>query len=74
MEKEFKYPAKVDLLKMVATNEFRPFTDNDWASFAGCESQDPLICEKEDYAIVIDGDTVNMVYYEDEYGGELYVF
>lgn len=72
MEKEFAYPAKAQLLALIAQSTFRPFTKVDWYSFAGCESENPLIFESEEYSIVIDGSNINMVYHEDIYGGESY--
>lgn len=72
MEKEFSYPTSTELLALIAKSTFRPFTKGDWYAFAGCESANPVICESEEYVIVIDGDSVNMVYHEDGYGGRLY--
>lgn len=66
------YPEASAMLKVIALSTFRPFTKLDWYAFAGCESENPVICETDDYTIVIDNDQVNMVYHEDEYGGRLY--
>jgi len=67
-----KYPTKAEMLILIAKSQFDSFTEADWWSFAGCETKDPLICQTEEYSIVIDGNNVNMVYHEDEYGGEAY--
>ena len=67
-----KYPNKSELLSIIIKTEFEPFTKFDWMAFEGCESDNPLICETEEYTIVIDGHIINMVYHEDEYGGKLY--
>lgn len=72
MDKNFTYPEAKAMLKVLALSTFRPFTKMDWYSFAGCETANPVICETDEYTIVIDGDNVNMVYHEDEYGGRLY--
>lgn len=69
MEKEFKYPTTAQLMSIIARATFRPFTKLDWYSFSGCESANPLIFESDEYTIVIDGNNINMVYHEDEYGG-----
>lgn len=45
-------------LKLVATTEFRPFTESDWHAWQGCNSKNPLIGENGKYAIIIDGDEV----------------
>jgi len=34
------------------------FTQFDWDSFAGCNSEDPWIGSKEEYVIVVDGNTL----------------
>ena len=65
-----------DVLKLIAENTFRPFTKNDWYGFAGCETENPLICDTHpDYVIVIDGNVVSMVpareNLDGEYGYEL---
>ena len=74
MKKDFTnlYPNKSELLALITKNKFRPFEKFDYYSWAGAESDNPLICETEEYTIVIDGHIINMVYHEDEYGGKLY--
>jgi len=72
MQTEFKYPSKIELLTLLVNNKFRPFQDCDYYAWAGVEGKNPLICETEEYSIVIDGNIINMLYHEDEFGGELY--
>lgn len=69
-----KYPNSAELLVLIAKTKFRPFDKYDYMAFSGVESDNPLIAESEDleYTIVIDGHIVNMLYHEDEYGGQLY--
>lgn len=66
------YPTKAELLVIIANTSFDSFTEADWWSFAGCESKDPLIGYYNDFTIVIDGEQINIVHHEDEYGGQLY--
>ena len=70
MEKQ--YPTKFELLALIAKSNFRPFEDCDYFGWAGVEGKNPLICETEEYTIVIDDNIINMLYHEDEYGGQLY--
>lgn len=57
--------SKIEALKAIAKSEFRPFSKNDWDSYSGCKSAEPLISEFEEFVIVIDNDEV---YFEDEAG------
>ena len=61
-----------EALALIAKTQFSPFTEADWFAFAGCESDDPVIGYNGDFAIVVDGDTVNIIHAEDEYGGQLF--
>lgn len=36
--------------------ELRPFDEEDWFAFAGCESDNPLIAYCRDFVLVLDGD------------------
>ena len=69
-----KYPSVVELLKILAETEFRPFDSVDWWNFGGCETNDPMIgyYKPSELTIVIDGDQINVVNEADEYGGKLY--
>jgi len=68
------YPTEAELFSIIAKTQFKPFTEGDWYTFAGCESENPLIGYDGEFAIVIDGETVNIVHGDDEYGGQLYTF
>jgi hypothetical protein len=59
----------LEALKLIATAQFRPFTDTDWMGFAGCETADPQIAELGDLTIIIDGDELTFNMYSEE--GEL---
>jgi hypothetical protein len=75
MEKDFTnlYPNKAELLTLLTKSNFRSFTECDYYAWAGASSNNnPLICETEEYSIVIDGNIINMLYHEDPYGGQLY--
>jgi hypothetical protein len=67
-----KYPNSAELLVLIAKTKFRPFDKYDYMAFSGVESDNPLIAETDEYTIVIDGHIVNMLYSEDEFGGQLY--
>lgn len=66
------YPEQNEIFTIIAKTTFRQFDDMDWCCFAGCESADPMIGEYGELIVVIDGDNVNLVHAEDEYGGVLY--
>jgi len=51
----------IEILRLAATTELRPFTKADWMSFAGCESTDPLIGEVDDYIVLVDGDLIAVI-------------
>ena len=68
----FTYPTQAELFTVMAQTKFEPFTQADWDAFAGCETKNPLIGSYGDFAIVIDGDMINIVHAEDEYGGQMY--
>jgi hypothetical protein len=68
---EFKI-TKTQALTLLASTTFRDFTKNDWACFAGCESENPRIGENGPYMVVIDGDIINILHNDDIYGGQLF--
>lgn len=70
--KMFTYPTQTELLPLMAKTTFRPFGEADWWAFAGCETAEPMIGETDQFIIVIDGDMINIVHPEDEYGGQMY--
>jgi hypothetical protein len=74
---EFPYPKKDEVLSLIARTTFREFDRTDWSAFAGCESEHPVIGEVDlavggDMIIVIDGTLVNMVFVDDDFGGQTY--
>ena len=71
-EQNFGYPTAKELLKIISKTKFEDFTESDWNSFLGCESETPRIGYHEEFTIVLDGDVINMVHHEDLYGGVLY--
>jgi hypothetical protein len=58
--------------RLMATTQFREFDKSDWYSFAGCETKDPMIGENGAYTLVLDGNTLNIIHEEDQYGGQLF--
>jgi hypothetical protein len=68
----YNYPNSTELLKIVTYSNFRPFNKGDYMTFSGVTSDNPLITETDQYTIVIDGHIINMVFHEDEFGGQLY--
>ena len=66
----------VQALLMLAQTEMRPFTKLDWDCFLGCESKEPMIgdgkLDGNEYVIVLDGDTLNIIQDEDFFGGQLF--
>ena len=72
MEKTFTYPTQNEILALLVKLPFRSLTKDERATFAGCESYDPLISEMGEYLIVIDDDHVSVVHPEDMFGGVSY--
>ncbi len=68
----FTYPTQAELFGVIAKTKFEAFTQADWDAFAGCETAEPMIGYYGDFAIVIDGDMINIVHSEDMYGGQMY--
>ena len=57
--KMVKLPATAaEALSVLMTLKMRPFTEADWDAYSGCDSTEPLICETDDYTVIIDGDIV----------------
>lgn len=46
----------IDLIRMVARADFRPFTETDWHGFAGCENASPRIATVDEFVVVEDGE------------------
>lgn len=36
--------------------ELRPFDEEDWFSYAGCESENPMIAYCRDFVLILDGE------------------
>ena len=49
------------VLRLAATNMFRSFDDADWNAYAGCSSKDPLICERDNFVMIIDDFTLSYI-------------
>jgi len=62
----------VEALKLLAHATMRPFTKDDWYSFNGCETKDPMIGEFGEWILVLDGATLNIIHVDDGYGGTLF--
>ena len=63
-----------EAIALIAKTQFSPFTEFDWSAFAGCEADEPLIGYNGDYCLVLDGENINIIHGEDEYGGQLFSF
>ena len=61
-----------EALGMIVQARFKPFNRYDWQAFAGCQSEHPYIAESGDYILVWDGDCVNIIHMNDEYGGQVF--
>jgi hypothetical protein len=61
-----------ELFALIAQTEFKAFSAHDWDAFSGCESEAPFIGYNGDFTIVLDGETVNVIHAEDEFGGQLF--
>lgn len=57
--------SEAQALRLAATSTFRPFNDLDWSQWAGCMTDNPLICETENYVLIIDGSSLAYVTYPD---------
>ena len=67
-----EYPSIAQIFKMMALTEFKPFTEDDWASFSGCKSAYPMIGYNGEFTLVLDGETLNVIDADDDYGGAFY--
>jgi len=68
------YPTKAELFSLIARTEFKPLDAVERQTWAGCESENPLIGYSENLglAIVIDGENITVSHCEDEFGGRMY--
>lgn len=53
--------------EFLASVSFRPFNNDDWQTWQGCESAFPLIGEKDDMTIIVDGNSINV--YDEDFNG-----
>lgn len=53
-------------LTTIARTTFRPFERVEWETYAGVNSENPLIGESHEYVIIIDGDIVEFIDTMDE--------
>lgn len=58
MEKQL---TALEAFRLIAGTTFRPFTETDWQAFQGCQTENPLVGENGEWAIVIDGEEVTFV-------------
>ena len=56
----------VEILRLVATVNLRPFNQYDWMAFAGCESDEPMIANVGDMVVIVDGDMITVTDAEGE--------
>jgi len=66
------YPTQAELFSLIARTEFKPLDAVERQTWAGCESENPLIGYNGEFAIVIDGENITVSHCEDEFGGRMY--
>ena len=63
-ERETKM-TRTEALSLVAIGQFRAFDKADYQTFAGVQSDDPMIAEvkflNKDYVIIVDGDLIQFI-------------
>jgi len=57
-------------LTLIATTQFRPFDKSDWMSYSGCETENPLIAETDEWVIIVDGKYAEFVPIDPIDGGD----
>ena len=45
---------------LIARSQFRPFTQDDWDCWAGCDSAEPMIAYTDEFTLIIDGDVLQV--------------
>lgn len=65
----------IEALRMLACTNMRPFKQDDWSAFAGCESKEPMIGEYHDsdighFTLVLDGAILLVIMEGDDGGGQ----
>lgn len=48
-------------LVLVATTEMKPFTKADWMAYSGCETENPLIGETDEWVVIVDGNEIEIL-------------
>ena len=48
-------------LLLLATTTMEPFTKADWMSFSGCNTENPLIGETDEWVIILDGNELEIL-------------
>jgi hypothetical protein len=66
------YPTQAELFSLIAKTEFKPLDAVERQTWAGCESENPLIGYNGEFAIIIDGENITISHGEDEFGGRMY--
>lgn len=59
-------------LALLAQTEMKPFTKADWMSFAGAETENPLIGENGDFLLVLDGTILEIFEADNENGSYMF--
>lgn len=54
-----------DLFCSHGSSLLRPFTDQDWQAYSGCEGKAPEIAETDEGIFILDGDTINVDLFTD---------
>lgn len=49
---------KNEVLRLIASIKFREFDELARMAFQGCESENPMIGENDEYLVILDGDVV----------------
>lgn len=57
-------------LMLVATTQMRPFTKADWMGFSGCETENPLIGETDEWVVIVDGNFIEILPIDPPDGGD----
>ena len=52
---------KFEMLRHIMNLTFRPFDDQLWAAFSGCDSDDPLYAEDDRNIYILDGNTLSVI-------------
>ena len=48
-------------LMLVATTQMKPFTKADWMCYSGCETENPLIGETDEWVVIVDGNEIEIL-------------